>query len=574
MTTQISRRTLLLGGLAAGALTLVTAGCGGSSTGSQGQGGEGGSGDEGGVLVIGTAVAASNQFPQNFNRYGGGDTAPGLDLVYETLFRISSKDGGQQIPLLAEKVVHTSDGRQATYTLRKGVTWSDGKPFTSKDVYYTLGTIYGKPNPKPKEDEFVWLRAPIETPDDYTVIVKYNDDQRQQEVNLALYYPMVPAHVFQKGDALEFPQDTMSTPVGTGPMALSHFGSQLVQYKARDDYWGGTTKVKQIDFVPAGQAGNIETQVTQGKVDMSEYGAPGVVTGFAKAAPTNAYAYIADGSSRGVVFQVQNEQGPMSEVNLRKALRGSIDFPAVATAAGIGYTLPNVAGVDPIMNKSLQKPEFNEPIAMDLDQAKADLAASGWTVNASGNLEKGGKEHPLSIQVQNDNATDMVTVPILVAQWKEHLGLAVKFDPKPKDVMDTILSSGDFDLVVTGVNYPGTPWTNYTMYDQPVTKPGKKGTNGNWGRWTWSPEAEKSMAILVSTLNTPETHDEIAKGVQGVQDAIAADAPFIPYQGGGVGMMSTSKNWAPLPNQADVDYFPRVGGTGNLTRMIIDMQPN
>ncbi|WP_163542109.1 ABC transporter substrate-binding protein [Occultella kanbiaonis] len=567
MTTTFSRRTMLAG-MGGATFAMFAAGC---ST--EGDGGEGGGGANGGILVIGTGVAASNQFPQNFNRYGGGDTAPGLDQVYETLFRISSKDGGQLIPVLAEKVEHTDDGMNATYTLRQGVTWSDGEPFTSRDVLYTLGTIYGEPNPEPAEDEFVWLAAPIETPDEHTVIVHYNSDQRQQEVNLALYYPIVPAHVFQEGDELAFPEDTMSEPVGTGPMKLMNFGSQLVQYEARDDYWGGTSPVTQIDYVPAGQAGNIETQITQGKVDMSEGGAPGVVTGFATVAETNAYAYIADGSSRGVVFQVQNTERPMTDVNLRKALRGSIDFDAVAGAAGIGYSIPNVAGVDPIMNESLQQPEFNEPIAMDLDRAKADLAASAWTINANGNLEKDGVEHPLAIQVQNDNPTDMVTVPIVVAQWKENLGLTVAFDPKPKDVMDGILQTGDFDLVVTGLNYPGTPWTNYTMYDQPVTAPGDEGTNGNWGRWQWSEETAASMAILVSTLNTPETQDLIAEGVQGVQAAIAEESPFIPYQGGGVGMQSTSINWAALPDQAGVDYFVRVGGTGNLTQMLLDLEP-
>lgn len=570
-TTQISRRTLL-GGLGAVAATATLSACGGNGGGNGSGNGEGGGGAGSTIFVIGTGVAASNQFPNNFNRYGGGDTAPGIDLVYESLFRLSSKDGGQLIPVLAEKVEHNDEGTQATYTLRQGVTWSDGEPFTSKDVLYTLGTIYGEPNPAPAEDEFVWLSKAIETPDDYTVIVSYNDDQRQQEVNLALYYPIVPAHVFQDGDKLEFPQDTMASPIGTGPMKLKNFGSQLIQYEARDDYWGGAVGPVEVQFVPSGTAGNIETQITQGNVDMAEGGNPGVVKGFATAKDTNHYNFVADGASRGVIFQVQNTELPTSDVNIRKALRGSIDFPAVADAAGIGFSIPNVAGVDPVINESIQQPEFNEPIAMDVDQAKKDLAAASWTVNANGNLEKDGKEHPLTIQVQNDQATDMVTVPILVAQWKENLGLNVTFDPKPKDVMDGILQSGTFDMVVSGVNYPGTPWTNYTMYDQKVTPAGEKGTNGNWGRWTWSDEAEQSMSILVSTLNTPETKDRIAEGVQGVQAAIRDDAPFIPYQGGGSGVMSSSINWAELPNVADVNYFPRVGGMGNLINLLKDVK--
>lgn len=573
-TPRITRRALL-GGLGATTVAVTLTACGGGGNG--GGGGTNGGGSGGGsaqtVLVIGTGVAASNQSPLNFNRYGGGDTAPGIDLVYETLFRLSSKNGGQLIPVLAEKVEHNDEGTVATYTLRKDVKWSDGEPFTSADVLYTLGTIYGVPNPPPAEDEFVWLAKPIETPDEHTVIVTYNDDQRQQEVNLALYYPMVPAHVFQKDGKLEFPQDTMAEPVGTGPMKLKHFGSQLVQYEARDDYWGGKVGPSQIDFVPSGQAGNIETQITQGNVDMAEGGAPGVVKGFANAAPTNAYNFIADGASRGVIFQMQNPDTPIADLKVREALRVAMDFEAIRDAAGVGYSLPNIAGVDPIMNESLQKPECNKPIAMDVEGAKAALAASAWKVNANGNLEKDGKEHPLAIQVQNDNATDMVTVPVVVAQWKEHLGINVAFDPKPKDVMDGILQKGEFDLVISGLNYPGTPWNNYTMYNQPIKPRGEETNNGNWGRWDWGQETKDKMAILVSTLNTPDTQAKIAEGVQAVQAAILAQAPFVPYQGGGVGMMSSSKNWAPLPALADVDYFPRVGGAANLNKTIEAMTP-
>ncbi|MFC7404843.1 ABC transporter substrate-binding protein [Georgenia alba] len=572
----MSRRTVL-GGMGGATLATLLAACsGGGPPGSGGGGGNGGGGggsEGGGVLVVGTAVAASNQFPANFNRYGGGDTAPGVDLVYETLFRISSKDGGQLVPVLAESAEHSEDGTQVTYTLRRDVTWSDGEPFTSRDVLYTLGTIYGEPNPSPAEDEFVWLAAPIETPDDHTVIVTYNTDQRQQEVNLALYYPIVPAHVFQQGDELAFPEDTMAEPVGTGPFVLKSFGSQLVQYEARDDYWGGEIAVGQIDFVPAGQAGNIETQITQGNVDLAEGGAPGVVEGFATMAETNQYDFISDGASRGVIFQVQNADRPMADLNLRKALRGAIDVEAVASAAGIGYTLPNLAGVDPVINQSLQRPELNEPIAMDLEQAMADLEASDWSINAAGHLEKDGREHRLSIQVQNDDPTDMVTVPVIVAQWKENLGLEVTFDPKPKDVMDRVLQTGDFDLVVSGLNYPGTPWSNYTMYDQPVPAPGEETTNGNWGRYEWSEETAAAMEILVSTLNYPENAERIAEGVQGVQDGIVADCPYIPYQGGGIGMMSSSTNWSALPELADVDYFPRVGGSANLNLLVQDLEP-
>ena len=565
--TPISRRTVF-GAVGISAVGALAAACSGS-----GSGGSDAGGDGGGVFVIGTAVTATNQFAKNFNRYGGGDTAPGLDLVYEPLFRLSSKDGGQLIPMLAESADHSEDGKEVTYHLRKDVTWSDGEPFTAKDVLFTLGSIYGDPNPEPAEDEFVWLSAPIETPDDHTVIVKYNDDQRQQEVNLALYYPIVPAHVYQDGDKLEFPQDIMDDPIGTGPAKLKSFDTQLVTYSMRDDYWGGASQVGEVQFVPSGQAGNIETQVTQGNVDFAEGGAPGVVKGFATAADTNHYTFIPDGSAQGIAFMTARPESPMADVNVRKAFRLAIDYEAVKEASGIGYTLPNWAGVDPVINESLETDEMKKTAALDAAGAKAALEQSAWSVNANGNLEKDGKEHPLSLQIQNDNATFMVTMPIVVANIKENLGIEVTFDPKPKDVMDTILSAGTFDLVGTGLGYPGSPWSNYTMYGQKILPITEETNNGNWGRWDWGEEARSKMNILVSTLNTPETQDKIAEGVQGVQQAFLEQAPHAPVQGSGTGVMYSTKNWTGIPDPADVDYFPRVGGMGNLTNLLMAIKP-
>lgn len=567
---KMTRRSML-GALGIGTLAATTVAC--SSGGGAGGSGSAGGGEGGGLFVVGTTVTATNQFAKNFNRYGGGDTAPGLDLVYEPLFRLSSKDGGQLLPMLADSAEHSEDGTQVTYHLRQGVTWSDGEPFTSRDVLFTLGSIYGTPNPEPAEDEFVWLSAPIETPDEHTVIVKYNSDQRQQEVNLALYYPIVPSHIYQDGDKLEFPQDIMDNPIGTGPAILESFDTQLVTYSMRDDYWGGTSEVGEVQFVPAGQAGNIETQISQGQVDFAEGGAPGVVEGFVGMAETNKYVWIADGASQGIIFMTAQPESPMADENVRKAFRAAIDYTAVMEASGIGYTLPNAAGVDPVLNESLQQPEFNEPMALDAAAAKAALEESGWSVNSSGHLEKDGTEHPLSLQIQNDNATFMVTMPIVVSNWKEHLGVEVTFDPKPKDVMDTILSTGDFDVVASGLGYPGSPWSNYTMYDQPILPIEEETNNGNWGRWNWGEEAAESMEVLVSTLNRPETQEEIAEAVQGVQQAFLEQAPHAPVQGGGTGIMYSEMNWTGYPDPADVDYFPRVGGMGNMTQLLMAISP-
>ena len=104
-------------------LTATTlAACGGSGTSSGGDSDV--AGDSGPVPPkgpstmtassrVGAVVGTSNVFPENFNVFGGGDSAPGNALFWETLFRISSTDGSALVPNLGKSFEYTEGERYA-----------------------------------------------------------------------------------------------------------------------------------------------------------------------------------------------------------------------------------------------------------------------------------------------------------------------------------------------------------------------------------------------------------------------------------------------------------------------------
>src|SRR5699024_11610364 len=102
---------------------------------------------------------------------------------------------------------------------------------------------------------------------------------------------------------------------------------------------------------------------------------------------------------------------------------------------------------------------------------------------------------------------------------------------------------------------------------------GEDSTTGYRGRCDWGDAGAAKMAILVSSLNPPETQDRIAEGAHGVQQAFLEQAPHAPVQGGGTGVMYSEINWTGFPDPADVDYFPRVTGMGNMTQMLMAITP-
>ncbi len=66
--------------------------------------------------------------------------------IYEGLLRYSPKL--EPLPGLAESWSVSEDGKVYSFKLRKGVTWHDGKPFTSADVVFSIEFLQADPSPR------------------------------------------------------------------------------------------------------------------------------------------------------------------------------------------------------------------------------------------------------------------------------------------------------------------------------------------------------------------------------------------------------------------------------------------
>lgn len=576
MTSLHSRRGFL--GITAASLSAAAlAACGGSSSDKTDDGATADTGaknkvgtiDNDGILTLGATVGTSNVFPENFNVFGGGESAPGSGLFWETLFRISSQEGSKLVPNLGTSVEYSDGGKVATYKLRDDVTWNDGEKFTSKDVAFTYNFVFGEPGTEPDKDGNIpWLVKPVEAPDDTTVVVTYNEPQYTEDLPLSLYFPIYPEHIYKDKDRTNY-QD--KEPVGTGPGRVKSFAGQQIQIEIRDDYWGEISdKIKEVRFIPSGTAGNIESQITQGKVDWAEGGAPGVEKNFVAMDDHNGYDYYPDGSTRGIILATHKL--PCSDVAVRKALRASVDMKIVSDAAGTGYPVPSITGLDTVIYKTMLKDEFKEPMTPDVEAAKKELEDAGWTVNSDGHLEKDGKAYPLKLHIQNDNPAEMTTMPIVVDQWSKNLGVKIEFTPLPADVFGPAQSKGDYDISLWTTNAAGGAFQAFTMYmHTKIYDLGDEKADGNYGRWKMPDAAQE--AIVAITRTPADKTDEITKHCQTLQQAVFDDAPYIPVQSNGAGGMYSTKKWSGLKPPSEIDYFPRVGGYNNLIHTVSDFEP-
>jgi peptide/nickel transport system substrate-binding protein len=124
----------------------------------------------------GGIVATTRTDPPTFNRIAQSVIATDLFafLTQGRLVRINRAT--QEVePWLAERWETSADAKTFTLTLRDGVVWSDGTPFTAADVVFTFEAIYDARTASPLASSLSVGGRPlsVSAPDARTVVVTY-----------------------------------------------------------------------------------------------------------------------------------------------------------------------------------------------------------------------------------------------------------------------------------------------------------------------------------------------------------------------------------------------------------------
>jgi len=138
-------------------------------------------------------------------------------------------------PQLAERWSVAPDGLSITFNLRTGVTWHDGKPFTSADVAYSVLEIWKKFHSRGRSTFANVVAA--ETPDPLTVTWRLSRPAPYILNALAsIEAQILPRHLYEGTDVLANPHN--AKPVGTGPFRFAAWesGSHIV-LERNPTYW-------------------------------------------------------------------------------------------------------------------------------------------------------------------------------------------------------------------------------------------------------------------------------------------------------------------------------------------------
>ncbi|MFD8981905.1 ABC transporter substrate-binding protein [Streptomyces sp. NPDC059564] len=372
-------------------------------------------------------------------------------------------------PALAEALPEVSaDGRTYTYKLRQGVKFSDGEPFSAKDVEFTYRTILDPRTNNASKTELDAIESvTAQGPDRVVFTLKYPYAPFAERTVL----PIAPEHLAGRQDVNS--GEFTTKPVGTGPYVLTGWSKgEKIGFRANPSYWGGEPAVKRFTMAVIKDDDVRATRLRSGELDAAIL-PPNLAKGFASDKARKTFA--------AKTFDYRNVTLPTHhKVTGDTAVRQALDI-AVDRKTMVDKLLDGAgkAAYGPVPTDS---PWFTAGTerAHDLDRAKKILDDAGWKPAEDGIRVKDGVRASFPLwytsgdKIRQDHA-------LAFASDAKKAGIEVKTESgtweviEPRMKTDAVLAGGgspadpDFDqyLLLTSA-LAGDGFNNMARYDNPV----------------------------------------------------------------------------------------------------------
>ncbi len=362
--------------------------------------------------------------------------------------------------LIAEDWTVSEDGKTLTFRLRRDVTFSDGRPLTAYDVQFTFEFIMNEAIAAPRSRAYLARIERVTALDDHTVEF-YFAEPYFNSLQLAGGLQVLPTHFYQRylDDPRTF-NESRGLLLGSGPYRLSDPENWTpdqgrVELERNPRYWGPvdppfgrivwrviendsarltTFRNQDIDLYNARPREYQRLRDDQGLMARTQH--------FEYMSPTAGYSYIAWNQAR------DGEATRFADPRVRRAMSLITDVDRLIDEVFLGYA---ERAVSPFSPRSPQHDPANEPMAFDLEQARALLAEAGYTDRNGDGILQGPDgdnfEFELTFFQDNEDTRRMV---LLLRDLYARAGVVMRPRPTEWSVMLENLRQKDFDAITLG----------------------------------------------------------------------------------------------------------------------------
>jgi peptide/nickel transport system substrate-binding protein len=415
--------------------------------------------------------------PRSFNRLASATAVTDLitNLTQSKLIRVN-RTTRELEPWLAEKWEAAPDGRSFVITLRRGLEWSDGRPFTADDVRFTVAAVFD-----PRAHSV--LVSSMQVNGQPIVATVVNDRTVRLDfpapfgpgLRLLDNLPILPRHKLEsavESGAMAQTWNSTTPPadvVGLGPFALARYepGQRLV-FTRNPKYWrkasdGSTLPYLDevvLEIVPdqstellrlqAGQSdlmqqplrsedlAALRPQIDAGAVSLIELGVS-----------TDPDVFFLNLRDKFWVSDPRKDW--ITRRELRQAISHAVDREAFAESVFLGAAVPVWGPVTP-GNVDWFSPNVRR-YPYSLDQSKALLAGIGL-VNRDGDEwleDPQGHEARFSVLTYRGNQV-MEREAAFVRDALQHVGVRLDLVPLEQNALVDRMLKGTFESIYFGYN--------------------------------------------------------------------------------------------------------------------------
>lgn len=475
-----------------------------------------------GVLVVSQEQQAS--WVRNFNPLTTAAAArwPTLAGIYEPLYVFNSVHA-EYVPWLAVSREWREGNRVLRVITRDGVLWSDGRPFTARDVAFTFRLMERH---RALDRRGVWgFIDDVRAVDDRTVDFHFQRVFIPGFDELAAQ-PIVPEHVWGDiEDPVTFPNEN---PVATGPFTeVRVFRNQVYELGRNPRYWQpDLPRVDALRFpaYPSNDRANLALVFDE--IDWAGNFVPAIQRVFVERLPEyHHYWFPLTGST--IFLYANTAEPPFDDVRVRKALSMAIDRDLLVDVALYRYSRPaDATGLSDAF-ASWPRPEIAESdnwVRHDLDSANALLDEAGHARGADGIrcLPDGS---PWRYEILTVSGwSDWVRASQVIARGLSALGIEASVRTYDFSAWFQRVQEGRFDLTL-GWSFEGpTPYSFYRwLMSSATVQPVGQTSMGNWHRYG-SASADQALEAFEREPD-PEGQRRLALKLQQI---FVAEAPAIP----------------------------------------------
>ncbi len=356
----------------------------------------------------------------------GGAQSPQvlLDNVYETL--VDQAQDGSIVPGLAQSWTVSDDGKTYDFTIRDGVTFSDGQPFTAADAAFSINYVKTAWTVNVADAMNVVRSATALSPTDLQVVLDKPSNLWLFKMTTRIGAMLSPKHVA-----------TLATePIGTGPYLLGDWKhGQSITLTRNPNYWGTPPPVKTVVFQYFKDPTAMNNAMLTGQIQVITT----VQTPQAIAQFENDDKYrIIEGTTNGkVMMAFNNARKPLDDLRVRQAINYALDKPALLKAAWAGYG--TVIGSHEVPTDPWFV-DLGDRYPHDIAKAKALLAQAGQ------------QDLTLTLKIASTLPYAVAAAPIVISQLAQ-AGITVKPETISWDSWLGTVFGGEHDYDLTIVNH-------------------------------------------------------------------------------------------------------------------------